>query len=266
MENYNGILSLYQQRGARSEPRARSTITEEGGAERAEGSIDVSMQDWLEDQKRERLDIERQEEERREEERLEQERLEQERREQERLERVRKRGTKIDLGRVAAVRQTQERQQAQTDAGQGTTGSNLQSGHELVAAESSLDTSRNPQTPENKQPEQGQSNRKSDVWITFKIRERGVWRTAQTLHVDSSDPSQVERTAIKYMRKADRIRVYDTDLNVLTPEVCFKAAIANRAHLLLLIPERDIDINEELEASVAQLLSEVELQMESRIE
>jgi hypothetical protein len=68
------------------------------------------------------------------------------------------------------------------------------------------------------------------------------------------------------MRKADRIRVYDTDLNVLTPEVCFKAAIANRAHLLLLIPERDIDINEELEASVAQLLSEVELQMKSRIE
>ncbi|PVH78800.1 hypothetical protein DL98DRAFT_655841 [Cadophora sp. DSE1049] len=49
IENYNGILSLYQQRGARSEPHARSNITEEGGAERAEGSIDVSMQDWLED-------------------------------------------------------------------------------------------------------------------------------------------------------------------------------------------------------------------------
>jgi len=135
-----------------------------------------------------------------------------------------------------------------------------------VAAGSSLDTSRNPQSPVNKQPEQGQKNRKSDVWITFKIRERGVWRTAQTLHVDSSGPSEVERIAIKYMSKADRIRVYDIDLNILTPQVCFKAAIANRAHILLLIPERDIDINEELEAFVSQLLSEVELQMESRIE
>jgi len=107
---------------------------------------------------------------------------------------------------------------------------------------------------------------KSDVRITFKIRERGVWRTAQTPHVDSSDPSEVERIAMKHMRKADRIRVYDTDLNILTPQMRFEAAIANRAHILLLIPGRDIDISEELEASVSQLLPEVELQMESRIE
>lgn len=44
---------------------------------------------------------------------------------------------------------------------------------------------------------------KSDVWIMFKILERGVWRTAQTLHVDSSYPSEVERIAMKYMRKVD---------------------------------------------------------------
>jgi hypothetical protein len=49
------------------------------------------------------------------------------------------------------------------------------------------------------------------VWITFKVRERGVWRTAQSLHVYSSDPSEVERIAVKYMRKREQIRVYDTD-------------------------------------------------------
>lgn len=72
------------------------------------------------------------------------------------------------------------------------------------------------------------------IWITFKVWERGVWRTAQSLLVDSSDPSEVERTVVKYMRK-EQMRLYDTDLNIL------------------LIPERDIDINEELEASVSQL-------------
>ncbi|KAH6696624.1 hypothetical protein BKA61DRAFT_710266 [Leptodontidium sp. MPI-SDFR-AT-0119] len=61
MENYNGLLTLYQQRGARSEPDTRSITTEEGGAERVEISIDVSMQGWLEDQERERLDIVEQE-------------------------------------------------------------------------------------------------------------------------------------------------------------------------------------------------------------
>jgi hypothetical protein len=107
------------------------------------------MQDWLEEQQRGRLDTkgrgeerweeerleqerlkqERLEQERLEQERLEQERLEQERLEQERLERVRKRRTEIDMERVAAaVRQAQERQQVQTDAGQGITSTNLQSG------------------------------------------------------------------------------------------------------------------------------------------
>jgi hypothetical protein len=38
--------------------------------------------------------------------------------------------------------------------------------------------------------------------------------------------------------------------------MCFQAAIANRGNILLLIPEREIVINEELEASVSQLLSE----------
>ncbi|RDL30381.1 uncharacterized protein BP5553_10259 [Venustampulla echinocandica] len=49
------------------------------------------------------------------------------------------------------------------------------------------------------------------------------------------------------------------------PTVCFHAAIANGNNILLLIPEKEIDINEELEASVSQLLSELDSQMEAHI-
>jgi hypothetical protein len=104
------------------------------------------------------------------------------------------------------------------------------------------------------------------VWITFKVWERGVWRTAQSLHVYSSNPSEVERIAVKYIRKREQIRAYDTDLNILTPQMCFQAAIANGSNMLLLIPEKEIDISEELEASVSQLLSESGSQMEIGIE
>jgi hypothetical protein len=62
------------------------------------------------------------------------------------------------------------------------------------------------------------------------------------------------------MRKG--MRLYDIDLNLLTPRLCFQAAIAKGTNLLLLIPETEIDINEELEASVTQLVSELGLQEE----
>jgi hypothetical protein len=52
------------------------------------------------------------------------------------------------------------------------------------------------------------------------------------------------------------MRLYDTDLNILTPKICFQAMIANGSNVLLLIPGRQIDISEELEASVSRLLSE----------
>lgn len=61
-----------------------------------------------------------------------------------------------------------------------------------------------------------------------------MWRTAQSLRVSSSDPSEIERIAEKYMRKQEQMRVYDTDLNILTPQMCFQAAIANGSNMLLL--------------------------------
>jgi hypothetical protein len=60
--------------------------------------------------------------------------------------------------------------------------------------------------------------------------------------------------------------VYNTDLNILTLQMCFQAAIANGSNMLLLIPEKEIDINEELKASVSRLLSELDLQIGAGIE
>jgi hypothetical protein len=68
------------------------------------------------------------------------------------------------------------------------------------------------------------------------------------------------------MRKREQIRVYNTDLNILTPQMCFQAIIANGSNMLLLIPEKEIDINKELEASVSRLLSESDSQMQADIE
>lgn len=61
----------------------------------------------------------------------------------------------------------------------------------------------------------------------------------------------VERVALKHMRK--RIRLFDTDLNILTPQHCFEAATNSGKNTILLIPEEDIDIGEDLENSVKEL-------------
>ena len=71
--------------------------------------------------------------------------------------------------------------------------------------------------------------------------------------MDPSDPSEVERVAVKYMRKL--IRLFDTELNILTPADCFEAATADGSNTILLIPEAEIDINKELETSISKLLS-----------
>ena len=57
---------------------------------------------------------------------------------------------------------------------------------------------------------------------------------------------------MKYIRK-----------NIPDPQMCFQAAIASRSNMLLLILEREIDTNEELEASVSQLLSKLDSVLQS---
>jgi hypothetical protein len=63
--------------------------------------------------------------------------------------------------------------------------------------------------------------------------------------VDPSDPSEIERVAVKYMRK--HVRLFNTKLNILTPADCFEAATADGSNTIFLIPEAEIDITEELE-------------------
>jgi hypothetical protein len=83
---------------------------------------------------------------------------------------------------------------------------------------------------------------------------------ADILLVDPSDPSEVERVAKKYMRK--RIRLFDTELNILTPRGCFEAALVDGTNTVLLIPQAEISIDEELEASVSELGSNTDFRIE----
>lgn len=59
--------------------------------------------------------------------------------------------------------------------------------------------------------------------------------------------------AKKYMQK--RIRLFDTALNSLTSQECFKAVIADEINTILLISETKINIDKQLEASVSVLSS-----------
>ena len=53
------------------------------------------------------------------------------------------------------------------------------------------------------------------IRINYHVLERGAWRAANSLLVDPSNLFKVERVVKKYMRK--RIRLFDTELNILTP-------------------------------------------------
>lgn len=71
--------------------------------------------------------------------------------------------------------------------------------------------------------------------------------------MDPSDTSETKRVAVKYMRK--QTRLFDTELNIPTPRHRFEAATIDGRDTILLIPETDIDIDKELEASVTDLVS-----------
>lgn len=92
------------------------------------------------------------------------------------------------------------------------------------------------------------------IRIIYKVQEQGVWRTSYTLEVDSSDPSEIERVTVKYMRKY--IRLFNTKLNILIPTDYFEAVTVDGNNTILLIPETEIDITEELENSISKLVSE----------
>jgi hypothetical protein len=63
------------------------------------------------------------------------------------------------------------------------------------------------------------------------------------------------------MRK--KIRLFDTALNILTPRGCLEAALADGTSTILLIPEAEISIDEELEASLSKLASNTDSDTEN---
>ncbi|KAE8440544.1 hypothetical protein EG329_007250 [Mollisiaceae sp. DMI_Dod_QoI] len=222
----------------------------------------------VENERLERLEQERLEQERVENERLEQERLERERLQENFVQELRKQ-EKIDKEQQDRKKREQEQERRERDKrkGERQRRERREQGRweeeKIIESEGGpVAESTNPR-PRRRQDPTPPAQTPDSVWITFKIREQGGWRTAQSLLVYSSDPSEVERIAVKYMRKREQIRVYDTDLNILTPQMCFQAAIANGSNMLLLIPEKEIDINEELEASVSHMLSEPNSEMEA---
>jgi len=84
----------------------------------------------------------------------------------------------------------------------------------------------------------------SEIRIEFMIYERDAWRTDRSLLVDSAEPFEVERVVKKYMRKG--FWPFYASFNPLVPRTCFQAVTVDGANRILLIPEYDIRINNQL--------------------
>ena len=90
------------------------------------------------------------------------------------------------------------------------------------------------------------------IQIAFKILERGEWRDVDVLTVDPSDPSHVERVGNKYVRKG--IKLYNKNLRVVRPSQCFRTAIEDGTNTVLLISEKNTNINKQLVSSVSEMV------------
>jgi hypothetical protein len=64
----------------------------------------------------------------------------------------------------------------------------------------------------------------------------------QSLWVDRSDPSEVIRVAKKSMRKG--LRLLDTNMQLLAPEDCFEAVTVDGTNTIILIPQRDLEVDD----------------------
>jgi hypothetical protein len=97
------------------------------------------------------------------------------------------------------------------------------------------------------------SEQRSDnkVRIKFEIRERFLWREASSIVVDPSNPSEVVRKAREYMREG--LRILDTKLRMLSPDECFRVVTENKTNTILLIPQKELVIDDELIDSAADL-------------
>lgn len=77
------------------------------------------------------------------------------------------------------------------------------------------------------------------IQIHFKVKERGTWKLSHSLLVDSSDPGEVKRVALKYMRK--NINIYDKNERMLSLQTCFEDVVCDGTNTIYLIPASERD-------------------------
>ncbi|KAF2672902.1 hypothetical protein BT63DRAFT_450931, partial [Microthyrium microscopicum] len=150
------------------------------------------------------------------------------------IQKNRKRATRIDFSKLAesVTQQTAESRssasvpQIQEDIGEQAIPQELQA---VAAGDTSTSTS-NLKTPTQR-----------PVDIHFKIRDHGKWRLLQTLSVDPSDTSELERFVVKYMRKHEPIYTYTKDERMVKVGTCFEDAIADGENTLYLIPKWELN-------------------------
>ncbi|KAB8227896.1 uncharacterized protein BDW43DRAFT_292769 [Aspergillus alliaceus] len=73
------------------------------------------------------------------------------------------------------------------------------------------------------------------VEVSFWSFERGDWRLTNVVRVDPSDPSTVERVAMKYMWKG--YSLYDLNMQSVSPAECFHAATVDGNNRIFVISE-----------------------------
>ncbi|CAM6003732.1 unnamed protein product [Sphagnum balticum] len=67
---------------------------------------------------------------------------------------------------------------------------------------------------------------------------------------------------MKYMRKWERMHIFDTNLRIIIPQTCFEDVTADSINTILLIPERDID-TDNLPSSVPKKRSDLQTNSEA---
>ena len=174
-----------------------------------------------------------QEKERQEEERQEEERQEKERQEKEKeIQEVPPKAISLAIGQLGETK-TQ----------------NIRTGHAHSGPTSQPDSSAGIDLPAVTSLSEQRSDNK--VRIKFEIRERFCWREASSIVVDPSNPSEVIRKAKEYMREG--LRILDTKLRMLSPDECFRVVTENKTNTILLIPQKELVIDDELIGSAADL-------------
>ena len=81
------------------------------------------------------------------------------------------------------------------------------------------------------------------VRINFKIRDGVIWKPVSTHVTERSDSSEIEKVAMKWVRK--KWRLFNTELRMLAPQQCYDAAITDGTYTILLMRESDINIDHE---------------------